>query len=147
MERIYLSQFFVLVLLVCFVSGCGVNDTEKTSFSGVDAGTVTIEFKDVWLDRFYGDVKANVWVFPEKSINKIQIEVDSNLSGTVLSVIPTFVSKIFSPYRYTAKKVVVWVSDKKDKIIWEKWLEDSRRKYFLAKEQEKVPDSVKRIIP
>ncbi len=141
------------ILAIIFVcSGGGIRTTEKTNFGGVNLASESwyyIVFKDVWLEKLvYGNVKEDVWVEPDRNKDKILVEIEPELIGTTITVVPTFFSRVFSGgIVYKAKKVIIWVSNDEEKTTWERWIRKSKEVYLISQEQATTPPPLRKITP
>ncbi len=120
--------------------------TEKTPFGEVDRVSECVVFRNVCLEGLFGGhFETDVWLDPV--LDTIEVKIDPGLAGTAISVFPALTSRIFEQFvGYSAGKVIVWVSDERDKLMWETWV-DKAKKFDLFKRRSHRCPSLRHIIP
>ena len=148
-----MKRFIVILLVLCFIffAGCGITNTEKTTFEGVDPnGNVFIVFYKVYFNRaIFKNIKTDVVLYP-KCLNTdwIDIKIDPKLTGTLISIYPSCAERLlFSSMYIKAKKVIIWVPNKEDKLIWTAWSKKVTREYIEYQTNKNKKSKITRIVP
>jgi hypothetical protein len=141
-----LSVGILLIVLFQIFFWDRLKKTDRTTFESVNFGVYGISFQNVWMKKFFGGARrATVKINPKISgLHWLKLVVESQLNGTLISVLPKFNP---ATYSVESKKVIIWVSSEKEKNEWENWARQAEDKIFQNRKYEQTKPPLKPIVP
>lgn len=137
--------FIVSFLLLAVFEGPGFLPIEKTSFSGISAteeGSVSelgnLSLYGVYLKTWTGKASKRNVEIKNSNLSNVRVILDPNLPGVddvvAVTLWPALSDMLLDPGKknhtttsITAKNLVIWVKNKKQRDAWENWLGSVKR--------------------